>query len=330
MIRPGRDADAAGFIALIGAAWAEYPGCILDVDGEVPELRALAAYFARARGALWAAEGEDGRIIGMVGTRPLRGDAEGGWEICRMYVAAEARGTGLAQRLLGTAEAHARAAGARRLVLWTDTRFARAHAFYETRGYLRQGPIRVLDDLSKSLEFRYAKPATGTAVAVLDAAAAVSAERPLAALLAACAGEAPPGACAPEQSRPALRRLAAGVATGTQALLAGWLEGALAGMAWLDLGSAPEAAHRAALAGLLVHPAARRRGLGRALLQGAAAAAPGRRLLTGHALAATPAEAMLRAAGWTEAGRIPDWFPAADGTLRGAVLFWTRPAAAGA
>jgi hypothetical protein len=42
VIRPGRDSDAAGFIALIGACWAEYPGCVLDVDGELPELRALA------------------------------------------------------------------------------------------------------------------------------------------------------------------------------------------------------------------------------------------------------------------------------------------------
>ena len=44
-IRAGRDEDAGGFIALIGAAWAEYPGCVLDVDGELPELRALATYF---------------------------------------------------------------------------------------------------------------------------------------------------------------------------------------------------------------------------------------------------------------------------------------------
>ena len=41
-IRPGRDEDASGFIRLIGDAWAEYPNCVLDVDGEVPELRALA------------------------------------------------------------------------------------------------------------------------------------------------------------------------------------------------------------------------------------------------------------------------------------------------
>ena len=136
VLREGRDDDAAGFIALIGDCWAEYPGCILDVDGEERELRALASYFQRHGGALWAAE-QAGRVIGMVGARPLA--EAGGWEICRLYVAAEARGAGLAQPLLDTAETHARASGAERLVLWTDTRFTRAHAFYEKRSYLRQG-----------------------------------------------------------------------------------------------------------------------------------------------------------------------------------------------
>ena len=48
VLRAGRDDDAAGIIALIGACWAEYPGCVMDVDGEVPELRALATYYRRA------------------------------------------------------------------------------------------------------------------------------------------------------------------------------------------------------------------------------------------------------------------------------------------
>src|SRR3954471_2334906 len=79
LIRPGRDDDAEGFIALIGACWAEYPGCILDVDGELPELRALASHYAKAGGVLWTAE-RDGRVIGMVATKPRPGD--GAWEIC--------------------------------------------------------------------------------------------------------------------------------------------------------------------------------------------------------------------------------------------------------
>ena len=51
MIRPGLDGDAAGFIALIARCWAEYPGVVLHVDAEVPELRALATYYAGIGGA---------------------------------------------------------------------------------------------------------------------------------------------------------------------------------------------------------------------------------------------------------------------------------------
>ena len=70
---------------------------------------ALASYFAGQGGKLWAAE-HDGRVAGMVGTRPIE---DGAWEICRMYLATGERGTGLAQRLLDTAEAHAKAGGCR-------------------------------------------------------------------------------------------------------------------------------------------------------------------------------------------------------------------------
>ena len=138
-IRAGRDEDAEGFISLIGTAWSEFPGCVLDVDAEMPELRALASHFQEAGGALWAAE-LDGRLVGMVATRPLREDQA--YEICRMYVAQECRGIGLAKRLLSLAEGHARDAGAARMVLWTDTRFEAAHRFYEKHGYVRQGAIR--------------------------------------------------------------------------------------------------------------------------------------------------------------------------------------------
>lgn len=148
-MRPGRDADASGFIALIGRCWADYPGCVLDVDAETPELRALASYYAGLGGALWVA----GDVAGMIATRP---STDGAWEICRFYVHPDQHGAGLAQTLMDTAEAHAAGRGAVLLELWTDTRFLRAHRFYEKRGYLR-GEWRALHDLSQSEEFRYSR-----------------------------------------------------------------------------------------------------------------------------------------------------------------------------
>jgi len=116
----------------------------------MPELHALASYYADA---LWVAE-EQGTIIGMIATRP---SADGDWEICRVYVHPDHHGGGLGHRLLDVAESHAAAAGARRLFLWSDTRFTRAHRFYEKRGYGRIGEVRELHDLSHSKEFCFAK-----------------------------------------------------------------------------------------------------------------------------------------------------------------------------
>jgi GNAT superfamily N-acetyltransferase len=327
MIRPGRDEDAEGFIRLIGDCWAEFPNCILDVDREAPELRALASYFDKAGGALWAAE-RDGVVVGMVGTRPLNNDQA--YEICRMYVAAPERGTGLAQALLETAEAHARAAGAQRLVLWTDTRFDAAHRFYEKRGYVRQGAIRILDDISKSLEFRYAKPAAGLVVEALDAAAAASAERRLAGIAVACVEA---GATlsfrrplAPEAARAFWKSVAADVAAGRRALLAAWLEGDLVGTVQLDLDMPQSQPHRAGLARLMVDPAARRRGVARALLQRAEQTAQRlrRHLLVLETLAGDVAQPLYRGRGWQEAGRIPGFALDAAGTAQDAVIYWKQ------
>lgn len=155
-IRGGRDQDAPGFIALIGRCWADYPGCVLDVDAEAPELRALATHYQSRGGLLWAAGGVDGHIDGMIATVPLD---DGAWEICRVYVHPRLHGRGLGRALLGTAERRAIAAGARELILWTDTRFHRAHRFYEKWGYVRNGAVRDLHDIANTTEYQYAKDA---------------------------------------------------------------------------------------------------------------------------------------------------------------------------
>ena len=313
-----------GFIALIGACWGQYPGIVLDVDGEMPELRTLASYYASKRGALWTAE-TDGRVVGMVATVPH--DA-GTWEICRVYTQPSLHGSGLGHRLLNQAEAHARAAGATRLVLWSDTRFDRAHRFYEKHSYVRQGPIRVLHDISNSLEFGYAKPVTG--IDLLDVAAVASAERRLADVLCACvdAGASvsylPP--LAPDVARGFWKRAAAEVAAGTRILLAAWDDGVLVGTVMLEFASAPNQPHRAEVQKLLVHPSARRRGLARTLMLRAEQEArrAGRTLLTLDTRAGDAAEQLYRAMGWQEAGRIPGYALNADRTPCDTIFFWRQ------
>ena len=328
-IRPGTDADADGFIRLIGDAWAEYPNCVLDVDAEVPELHALATHFGKAGGALWTAEA-NGAVVGMIATRPLRDDDEA-WEIGRMYVAKSARGTGLAHALLDGAEAHAVARGAKRMVLWTDTRFEAAHRFYEKRGYVRAGSIRILDDISNSLEFRYAKPATGVVVEVLDAAAAASAERRLAEILVACVEAGASVSYLPPLSRDVARafwRTVSGeVATGTKVLLGAWCDGQLAGTVQLVLAQQPNAPHRAEVAKVLVDPAFRRRGLGRALVRRAeqTARGTGRSLLVLDTEAGGDGERLYRGLGWQEVGRVPGYALGHDRRPLDTIFFWKKP-----
>ena len=121
------------------------------MDGEAPELRALASYYAAQGGALWIAdEGE-----GMIATRPVNATL---WEICRVYALPARHGSGLGAALLAYAERHAAAAGADAFELWTDTRFTRAHAFYAKQGYRQTGESRTLHDIAATIEDRYVKP----------------------------------------------------------------------------------------------------------------------------------------------------------------------------
>ena len=326
-IRPGRDSDTAGFIALIGECWSQYRGVILDVDGEMPELRSLATYYASKGGRLWAAEAA-GQIIGMIATMP---HGAGTWEICRVYTLPSTHGSGLGRQLLETAEAHARAAGATRLVLWSDTRFDRAHRFYEKQGYVRAGPIRVLHDISNSLEFGYAKPVNG--IELLDAAAAASAERRLAEILCACvdAGASvsylPP--LAPDVARASWKRVTSDIAAGRRLLLAAWSDAHLVGTAMLEFAAQPNQQHRAEVQKVLVHPDARRRGIARALMLRIEEEAEraGKSLLTLDTRQGDPAEAMYRSLGWNEVGLIPGYAMIANGSLCATVLFWKATSA---
>lgn len=325
MIRPGRDSDAAGIIALIGHCWADYPGIMFDVDAEMPELHALESYYTSKGRLLWVAE-TGGSVAGLIAAIPRGGD--GAWEICRVYTLPSTHGSGLGRQLLNRAETRARAAGATRLVLWSDTRFHRAHRFYEKRGYVRHGPIRVLHDLSNSLEFGYAKPVSG--IEVLDAAAAASAERRLAVILCACvdAGASvsylPP--IAPDVARGFWKRISADVAVGSRILLAAWSDAELVGTAMLEFASQPHQPHRSEVRKLLVHPSSRRRGIARALMLRLRdeARRTGRTLLTLDTKAGDAAEGLYRALGWHETGRIPGYALNADGSLCDTMLFWRQ------
>ncbi len=153
-IRPAEDADAVGMIDLIGGVWSEYPGCVLDVDREEPDLRAIATAYARKGGTFWIGADPSGRVVGSAGLVPV-GDAK--MELKKLYVARSHRGAGLGTRLLGWVESEARRRGTAVLELWSDTRFLDGHAFYERHAYVRGSFTRDLHDLSNTTEFHFSK-----------------------------------------------------------------------------------------------------------------------------------------------------------------------------
>jgi GNAT superfamily N-acetyltransferase len=268
---------------------------------------------------------QDGRIVGSVGTRPLEG---GAWELCKMYVDAGQRSTGLAQALIDAAETRAVAGGATAMRLWSDTRFTRAHRFYENHSYVRSGPIKVWTDLSNALEFAYAKPLTGVVMQRLDAAAAESAVPRLALILQQCVDSGasvsflPPMAI--DRARAFWHRMASGVAMGTRIMLGAWVDGALVGTVMVNLDMMDNQQHRGDVQKLLVLPDMRRRGVARLLMQHAEAEAlaAGRTLLVLDTNQGDAAEPLYRSGGWNEAGVIPRFARLPDGTLGGTVVFW--------
>jgi putative acetyltransferase len=152
IVRPVVDADAQDLFGLLSLCYAEYPGCFIDPHDDLPDLRAAGSSYAETGGVFWAVEDERGRVCACVAVDfPESGTAE----LHRLYVRSDRRGEGLGSLLVRRAESHARARGASRIVLWSDTRFTTAHRLYRRLGYTQMDGQRQLTDISQSAEYRF-------------------------------------------------------------------------------------------------------------------------------------------------------------------------------
>lgn len=153
-LRAATDADADGVCRLIGDCFAEYEGCVLDLDGIDAWMAAPASSYAAKDGAFRVLVQSGGELLACVGWAPA---GAGLVALKNLYVSAQARRQGLARRLVAVVEAAAREQNATAVVLWSDTRFLDAHRLYEDLGYQRTGRQRALDDPSHSVEYGFSK-----------------------------------------------------------------------------------------------------------------------------------------------------------------------------
>lgn len=130
----------------------------------------------------------------------------------------------------------------------------------------------------------------------------------------------------PEAADAYWRRIERAVADGRCLLFAAAsADGAVVGTVQLDVDTLPNQPHRATVSKLLVHTAARRRGVGAALMTALehSALEAGRWLLTLDT-ATADAVRLYERMGWRAAGSIPDYALNPDGSLTPTTFYWKR------
>jgi ribosomal protein S18 acetylase RimI-like enzyme len=166
-------------------------------------------------------------------------------------------------------------------------------------------------------------------IVVLDAAAATAAIDELAEVLIDCvAGGASVSFMHPFGKDDAVvffRKMIASVERDETVLVAGRIDGRIVGTVQLGLDTPPNQPHRADVKKMLTHRAARRRGVGAAMLERieAEAKARGRTLLVLDT-ASSDAERVYERAGWQRVGVIPDYALWPGGGFCDTAYYWKR------
>lgn len=116
------------------------------------------------------------------------------------------------------------------------------------------------------------------------------------------------------------------VERGRRLLFAAFSEGALVGTVQVLDALPPNQPHRADVAKLLVHRSARRRGVGRLLMEYAEAESSnrGRTLLVLDTVTGGDAERLYQRVGWTKAGVIPNYALYPDGRPCDTTILWKQ------
>jgi putative acetyltransferase len=137
-VRPVTEADVPQVVSLVEQVLTEF-GITFGTGSDTDEaLLRLPGSYTDVGGAFLVAE-EDGVLVGTGGIAPTGG---GDWELRKMYLRPQTRGRRVGQAVYDACLAHARASGARRVVLDTTAQMTSAIRFYERNGFVRDDTQR--------------------------------------------------------------------------------------------------------------------------------------------------------------------------------------------
>ena len=151
--RPATAAVAPEVIDLLARIWQEY-GFIWDPETEFPDLFRFDTHYTPPRGAFWVVRDDTGRLVGSIGIERVDDRTA---EIHRLYLDAELRGRRLGRALVEVVLDWCRAHEIRRIILWSDTRFDRAHRLYARMGFVQTGERDLPDDVNGTREYGFAR-----------------------------------------------------------------------------------------------------------------------------------------------------------------------------
>ncbi len=132
-VRRYRDGDAPGVKDVILPIQTAEFGVPITFEDQ-PDLTDIPGFYQKGAGDFWVA---DAGPAGLVGTISLLDIGDGAGALRKMFVKADWRGKNkaVAQKLLDTLLAHARAKGLAAVYLGTTALFHAAHRFYEKNGF---------------------------------------------------------------------------------------------------------------------------------------------------------------------------------------------------
>jgi GNAT superfamily N-acetyltransferase len=139
-IRRYRPEDKPSAIHIVKSIYDAY-NFVMDFEEFDRDLADIPTYYQDSGGEFWVAD-SGGTITGVIGVVPREGET---CELRRLYVSMSSWGHGLGSTLIGTVIAWAGDHGYRRIVLWSDVLFERAHGLYVKHGFRATGETRAID-----------------------------------------------------------------------------------------------------------------------------------------------------------------------------------------